>query len=863
MEQGMTYDLTIEISESNTNGCPMDTGTVLIIDALSGKENEPIILPISKGIVDYQVIAGDPNFAGDNKKLLTITARSIEDINFASDATTYSVIIEGAKAREATFTTVSPQVPFMILRDPPGDASYAYLEESRTTELAMRISTLLGGGVNLWQKTKLGSDVSFSTPFVSFGSKVWGEVGTSTTVSASNTNTSEVKLQFSNGSRYETSRDDNPDIMGAGGDLYIGAAMSLRYAKADVLTFDETSCSALETVELIMGASDLQTKFVYTEFNIKNSIIPSLISLRDIETDLVQKDYYQDQIDVWNQTLARNEELKTIGLPNTAFPTGLGSATQTISWSGQTSQEYSATSSSSSSLEIEFNLEIDREISAELGYEVAGSGQSGGALVRMRMELGTSLYGASLQSRTSGFVLSDDDPLDRFETSILRCPVYNTPIFRNDAAITSCPNEPGTSPIDGPVLEALNPVVNNVAPGSPETGWPAAGFTFRITNLSQDEKKRSYYVDIIDSSNPHGAKINTPLPILFEDMDYDESRDRFISISREGADPAIFSYEGLKFIAYPADCDDKGQYATSVASISAYFNSSCSGVSMMEPQEGWITNIASDFKRRIHIKDYNESQLSTITVQYTKAGLDSWRTGVGPLAPGELNDNGTNGTFVDWELDNIEDGTYDLRMKVTCNAGTTYTPRVRGIVDRQPAKVLGIPYPIDDIYDPQANDQIKVEMTEAVSCADAIMTLTDLETGEQITAEMSCDMNGNVIQVIPEALLELRAPSVYRVSIKGLKDMADNASEDVNWVFIVGDYIYDPDCSPVEISNNNANQNAISQSVYYATEIITNGKVARGTTVSYVVEDNAQLMEGFEVSEEGQFEIAIGDCPND
>lgn len=853
MDQLQEYDLYIEITETNTGGCPLDTGSVIIIDNVSDREQ--ITLPISNGIVQYRVKAADPNFVGDFKKLFQVTARHLQDTTFETTTNDYRIVVTGAKQREATFTTVSPEVPFFILRDPPGDGSYSYLAEESSSQVSLGFSYMKGGSVNLWQKARLGTTFEAGVLGFSTETDVWGEIGSSTTVTASSRLTTEGILTFNNGARYETSSDPDPDLMGKGGDLYVGAAMSLRYAKADILDYDDSACMPVKGVDLIMGDADLQTKFVYTEFNIRNSIIPSLESLRDEQETDADRMYYQDQIDVWNQTLALNQTQKDNAAANTAFPINGDPGESSISWSGGTNQEYFSTTTAEAKASIEFNLEIEKELSAELGINVGGSGRSGGGYIRTRMEIGGSIGGALLSSRTTGFVLTDDDNLDRFETTVLKDPVYNTPVFRNDAAITSCPYEPGTSPIDGPVLEALIPIATNVPPDG------NAGFRFRISNNSQDEKTRSYYLDMVDDSNPDGANINASLPILFSNLDYGESRERFISVSRDGADPSVFSYEGLEFILYPAECAANGEYATSTARVSAYFNSTCSNVTMMEPQQGWYSNYEDNNIRRVWIKDYVEAELSDITIQYTEAGKDSWNVAEGPLTADDLNDNGTNGTFVDWNVTSIPDGEYDIRLKLTCGFNTTYTGRVRGVIDRIAPEILGIPNPIDDDYDPQAGDDLSVRMIEDVVCSNATLQLKDLETEEFIEANMTCQ--GNEIQVVPIPLLENRTPSVYRITVSNLEDAVGNIADDINWVFKVGDYIYDPDCSPVMISNNNENQDAISQSVYYSEEIRSDGTINESSSIGYRAENSITLEPGFEVMSGGQLTAEIETCEND
>ncbi len=857
LDQSQTYPIDIYITEENTGGCLLDTGSLIIVDAISGLEQ--FTVPISQGRVKHTIVPGDPNFGGDNKKLLTITARHIDSTYLPTTEMT-SAIVTGYKAREATFTTVSPQVPFFILRDPPGDQSYSYLEEGTTTDISFGMSMLKGGAVNVWNKARIGSSYSVSLPLspISTNVDIWGDIGSSTTVGFSNTTTTEGKLSFEHNSRYETSRQDDPEIVGQGGDLYVGAAMSLRYSKADILDYDSDNCEVLQSVDLVMGDADMQTKFVYSEYSIRESIIPSLVSLRDLSADPEDKAYYQDQIDVWNQTLDINQSLKDEANVSVQFPRRnseeiLGHQSS-ISWSGGGSlQDHSMTSSSTQSVSIEFNLEIDRELSAELGYNVAGSGASGGVNIRSRLELGVNAAIGTQRTTTTGFALQDDDILDRFETTVYECPVYKTPIFKNEASVTSCPYEVGSSPIDGPQLTALNPIVTNVAPDG------NAGFNFSISNLSQDEKTRSYIFDVVQSSNPHNAHLNAAFPILLEDMAYGETRNRFISVSRAGADPSIFTYEGLEFIVYPAECDANGEFASSRARVSAYFDAECSAVTMALPEENWYVNQETpNNARRVWLKEYTEADLNHIIVQYTPAGFDSWQTAIGPLDADDLNDVSVNGTYVDWELSNVPDGVYELRSQLSCSNGSIYTERKRGTIDRVAPQVHGIPMPIDDIYDPTSNDQIGLTLTENIDCGQVVVQLQDLETGDFLEATVSC--SGTELIVVPSALLELRAPSAYRVIVSGVRDLVGNVMDEYRWVFIVGDYTYDPGCSPVMISNNNLNQDAISQSVYRSVQISSDGLISSNTGIGFKAEENITLEPGFEVQMGGSLEASIEEC---
>ncbi len=846
LEQGESKLLSFFVTETNTDGCPMDTGILVIVDEVS--EREIMELPISQGVVRYKIMPGDPNFFPPFTKNLTVEARHLDRPEIRSTRS-IDIIIEGFKQRESTFTTVSPELPFIILRDPPGDQSYAYIQEATTTEMAAEFFIKSGGSISVWNKAKVGA--KFEAGFLGFSteSHFWGEIEGETSVTATNTSLTETLLSFTTGSRFGTSTLEELSAIGSLGDLYVGAAMNLIYAKADVLNFDETQCAPEIDIELIMGNADLETQFVYSEYSLVNSIIPSLEDLRDLQTDDAERDYYQNQINLWNQTISENHRLKEIAQRHSSFPSN-------ISWSGGgAQQEYFSEARSSSRLFLEFGVEIDRTIAAELGFEVGGVGRSGGVIINTRLELGGSATTSTTQSRRVGFVLQDNDNLDRFNTIVKECPVYGTPIFEDVSAITSCPYMPGTSAIDGPQLNIVgSSILSNVNPAS------AAVFTLRLTNASPDQKTRSYLIDLISSQ---GALITTDglgtFPIEVNNLGYGNSKEVQIGVSR-GFDPSLFAFEGVSFIAYPKTCADFSEEVTDKVSVSAYFSSTCPSITMASPADGWLNNSDDDNVQIVHLSNYDVAALTEVIVQYSKKGDNAWQIALS-VPSSALNPNSTAGSFVEWDIAHVPDGEYELRLRIACVSSTIFTPRVSGTIDRSAPVVFGIPSPIDDIYDQAMNDVISVSFDEKLNCAAATASLIDLETNEVFDVQLSCFDNTAV--VTPSLVLESRGPAAYRIQIMGIKDLHGNQRDVYSWVFLVGDYIYDPGCSPVMISNNNENQNAISQSIYRAISINSNGSIINGTNVGYKAEEEIGLLAGFTVNHGGILEASIENCAND
>ena len=62
------------------------------------------------------------------------------------------------------------------------------------------------------------------------------------------------------------------------------------------------------------------------------------------------------------------------------------------------------------------------------------------------------------------------------------------------------------------------------------------------------------------------------------------------------------------------------------------------------------------------------------------------------------------------------------------------------------------------------------------------------------------------------------------------------------------------------ISNNNENQDAISQSIYRSMEISSDGRINDGSTIGFKAQESIIFEPGFEVAEDGSLEASIETC---
>jgi len=214
LEMDIDYPLTIEVYEEfGGERCLVDTGIVTIYDDVGTGNQEPIELKLQGGTAFYKLTAGEPNILDGGlrpfQKLLQVEA----DVTGQKTTAEIWVLVTGHRPREQTFATVSPDVPFMILRDPPGDASYSYLEKDVELRQTINFNHKTSMGFNTWTQTKLGCKMNLGW-IAETVVEVWGSFRTAMEMSIEEINQFEYALSYRTLQRFLTS--DNSIVTGQG-----------------------------------------------------------------------------------------------------------------------------------------------------------------------------------------------------------------------------------------------------------------------------------------------------------------------------------------------------------------------------------------------------------------------------------------------------------------------------------------------------------------------------------------------------------------------------------------------------------------------------------------------------------------------
>ena len=793
MEMGVVYPLTIEVYENfNLDTCLADTGYLLIYDGIGGDPADPDTFMLDSGAVLYNMMGGFPNILGGGQHPYQKNFQVVAVVEGQTVDTVQYVFVEGNQPRTATFVSTSPEIPFNILRDPPGDGSYSYLSQGTTTNHSWKLSALVSGSLNIWAQLTLGAEFEKGTPFFSSGTKVWGKFKETFDIGASFLSQTEFNLSITNTDKFQTS--GNPDITGAEGDVFVGAALNLIYALTDVVEWDADSCKVDVDVTIIVDNDGFATTFMYTEEHIKNTLIPQLEEIRDIylSTGSDSANIYINQIDVWNQTLALNDSLKeeAIFIENRSFSAGA---------------RYESTTDVTKTItqSIEFKLWIERSFAIEAGFEESGSGLAGGVGITIKNEFGAGYTFAHTWTTTTGFVFDDDDVGDFFSVDIKHDETYGTPVFDLVSGRSSCPWEPGSQPRDGVSIQ-INPYIQNNIPAN-----DPAVFSLSLGNTSQSGETRTYNLSVDQTSNFNGAIIRVGGVVISDYLSY--TIPAFQQITATMAverGPLAYSYPNLK-LEFASACD--GSIDTSVT-FSVNYQSPCSNVNLFRPYDNWLVNQASHDSLQIIIRDYdkNNPNLISLGLEYRRIG-EGWNTAFNILKANLPVD------FINrfWDVSSLSDGNYEVRAVSECGLiGMNYSAIAAGTIDRNSLMVFGSPQPSDGIL--HLGEDISVSFTGDLDCgrvaSEGQVTLRQISNSIQIPVNVAC--NGNSLVITPTNPISNYENEILKARVANIYDLSGNRLNDPKeWQFVVN-------MNPVYWLVSN-----VSTSIYQNTQAVVSGEL--------------------------------------
>ena len=767
LDQGNNTKLRVTINEFyafDSTTCPVDSGQLVIYDDVSDVGAAQTV-NFYNGVYYYTVVPGSPNIASPYLKLLQFFAH----VGNSTANWGQQVLVTGHKPHTQTFVTKTPELPFFVLHDPPGNASYSFLAKDSTATYNYSTAYQYGGSAGIYLDAKIGAGVPI--PFTGITIGAGAEITADISSGRTNTSTTSTTTTFTAHQQVSTSA--TTDYVGPEGDVIVGGSFNMIYALTDVIELQ--NCQVVRDTQLAWGANGLATNYIYTVKHIRETLIPQLQLLKSLSTgDTIQ--LIQSYIDVWNQVLqknTRNRDTTSTFVQNVSFSAGA---------------PYDNTTASGADSNSSYNYSIF--VNADLGLGVFFGDISGFANTSLGVKANFQWNVNKTNStdinvvKTIGYHLEDDNVGDFFSVDVKTDNVYGTPAFGIVAGTSACPHEAGTQARDSVDLFLDNYAVANVPINQ------TANYTAHIVNLSESQETRTYSISAVPESNPDGAIISiggqqinnspasftvaagTDLPVILT----------------VAPGPIASDYNGLQVSAY-SPCDGgEGNTIT----FEAHFQSTCSPIGIYTPSDNWLVNASSHDSLLVIFSGYNssDSNLISIGLEYRQPG-GTWLPATNPPIPAALlNTPYYNFLF---NVSALPDGAYELRAYSNCGSqpgGRTYSATLSGTIDRSSLSLFGTPSPADGVLN--INSNISVTFNGAINCAQAATytpiysSLVRSDNGQVIPDSVTCSGNTLIIYTNPPSLIDSLENVTLTCTINNVYDIYGNSlQQPIVWSFMV------------------------------------------------------------------------------
>jgi len=770
LEQDGKYTTEIRVYQQYDGGrCYLDTALLHIDNLIEGEGVFDTLM--TGGKLKYRFTAGFPNIAAPYTKTLTILATANEQENTFST----TAVVLGKRPRLVNFTSTSPDIPLIILRDPPGDGSSASIEKGQqictgwSVEASASVKASIGLELDLGNKQQIISGTPAVGKITEIGFENNLEFGASVKTAGSVNKSAEVCVTAND--KYSTS--GGSVIFGEDADLFVGGALNLLFGITDDLKWDTANCSFKLDTGLLVFPDKFATTFIYSGYQIKKVVIPNLLLVNDT-TSAKQ----------WENILQRNRDLKAAAVfeKNLSFDAGV-------------TYENSSATEITNELKWGIEVEIGANIASSIGFDIDGLGSKVKLGLEMTIGAKSEFSNKQTSTQTVSYTLADDDIKDVFTVDVLQDKVYGTPVFKTVSGNSSCPYEEKTVPRDGVELTVDKTIIANVGEND------QAVYKFNIGNTSQTDEYRSYLFELYNATNPNSAivKVQGAGQSGTFGMYAGQSQEVTVTVERG---PTAYDYENMTFHVYSAcegaryDALGNGDFPPTpfykAINVSTHFLEPCSPIDIGNPLQNWVHTPADGDFLFITLNEFNryDADLSLIRVQYRlKQGDGAW-INIAEVPKADLD----NDVFkiVQWNTAALRDGEYEIRAVTECvggqNAGISHV--ISGRFERESPALFGTPEPADGVL--SRGDEISIRFTEPIRCdllvqADVFdnnnVGLYDTETGNLIDATISCQ--GDKIVIVPKVPNRFIEGKVLRVQVNYIKDLAGNNFTEKKWEFFV------------------------------------------------------------------------------
>ena len=337
-EHYVNYD-----STNKTSDVPVADGQLMETNNLAILNSSTIVTDSTNpSILHYTFKAGIPNIATPFTKTISLKYR-VNGVDYnVVGLKSQGIILGGASDGSQTFVTQAPDLPAIILRDPPGSNSYAQITQGTSFSVNSGFALANSSYAESHVVTNLGFKTTISggiVPIPEQEIEVSSNTDVGTSVKMSSTDGKSVTSTYTFNKTISTS--NQTDYVGSDGDLYIGNSKNIFYGSYDNIQPTNTVPKLFTNGQFIemnpsdylnIGTSDkpiyiskqkalsfvekpTSTFFMYSQKHILSTLIPEYqtfisTSLNSAHPDSTKIKQYKEQIRIWRAVILDNEKKK-------------------------------------------------------------------------------------------------------------------------------------------------------------------------------------------------------------------------------------------------------------------------------------------------------------------------------------------------------------------------------------------------------------------------------------------------------------------------------------------------------------------------------------------------------------------------
>jgi hypothetical protein len=150
-----------------------------------------------------------------------------------------------------------------------------------------------------------------------------------------------------------------------------------------------------------------------------------------------------------------------------------------------------------------------------------------------------------------------------------------------------------------------------------------------------------------------------------------------------------------------------------------------------------------------------------------------------------------NFTQFTWNTAGLQDGPYEIRAVTICTGDANdkpgYSEVIKGRIDREKPKLLGVPEPSDGVY--HVGDEISITFNQEINCQDFIQNPLNARLYKASTPNNLLNITAscyeNKIFIVPTDANTQLENEILRADVRNVKDLVGNILTQATWDFTV------------------------------------------------------------------------------